>query len=354
MIFKQAFKRELSRSFGATLVVLVTIVMSMMMIRTLGLASRGIVNPQEVFLIMAYSVLGHAPTILALTLFITVVSTLARMIRDSEVVIWLSSGKSISSFIRPLLSFSSPIFLTITLMVFMVWPWSNSQLQNLRDRYEQRGDLERIAPGEFQESANGKRVIYVDKSDISDLSKAQASNVFIANTDKGKEVVTTAKAGRIEVIKGEKFILLSNGQQLTLDPAKEEIKLIEFESMGSLIDQTDVDPAVGFPNSRSTLTLLREPKLDNLGELSWRIGLVLASMNLMLFALATASTKPRNTRSGHMLFAILAFVTYYNFLLIGQNWIGSGRINFWTMLVMLHGGVFTLIWAWLVRRQYMP
>jgi lipopolysaccharide export system permease protein len=354
MIFKQSLQRELSRTFGATLVVLVTIVMSMMLIRTLGLASKGIVNPQEVFLIMAYSVMGHAPTILALALFITVVNTLARMISDSEVVIWLSSGKSIASFIQPLFSFAAPIFITITLMAFMIWPWSNAQLQNLRERYEQRGDLERIVPGEFQESANGKRIIYVDKSDIKDLDTAQASNVFIATTDQGKEVVTSAQKGHVEMIKGEKYIVLNQGHQLTIDPAKQDIKLIEFETMASLISTDDADQSTGFPNARTTLTLLREPKLDNQGELSWRIGIVLASINLMLLALASASTKPRTARSSHMLFAILAFVTYYNFINVGQNWIASGRVSFFSSLLVLHGGVFLIIWAWLARRQYRP
>jgi len=354
MIFKQSLQRELSRTFGATLVVLVTIVMSMMLIRTLGLASKGVVNPQEVFLIMAYSVMGHAPTILALALFITTVSTLARMIRDSEVVIWLSSGKSIASFIRPLFSFAAPIFITITLMAFMIWPWSNAQLQNLRERYEQRGDLERIAPGEFQESANGKRIIYVDKSDIKDLITAQASNVFIATTDQGKEVITSAQKGQIVMIKGEKYIVLNKGHQLTIDPTKQSIKLMEFETMGSLISESDTEQSTGFPNARTTLALLREPKLDNQGELSWRIGIVLASINLMLLALASASTKPRTARSSHLLFAILAFVTYYNFINVGQNWIASGRVSFFSSLFILHGGVFLIIWAWLARRQYRP
>jgi lipopolysaccharide export system permease protein len=354
MIFKRALQRELSRSFGATLVVLVTIVMSMMMIRTLGLASRGNVNPQEVFLIMAYSVIGHAPTILALSLFITVVSTMARMIKDSEVVIWLSSGKSIGSFAPSLLGFGLPIFITIALMAFLVWPWSNGQLQNLRERYEQRGDLERIAPGEFQESADGKRIIYVDKSAFKDLSTAEATNVFIATSERGRDVITSAQKGRVDIVKGEKFIVLTKGHQLTLDSIKQDIKLIEFETMGSLIGQTEAEQSAGFPNTRSTMTLLRDPKLSNLGELSWRIGIVLASINLMLLALVSASTKPRDSKTSHMLFAILAFVTYYNFINVGQNWIGAGRISFSSTLLLLHGSVFLVILGWFVRRQLRP
>ena len=83
MLFQSSIRKELARSFGATLVVLVTIVMTIVLIRTLGQASRGSISPQDVMLYMAYSALGRLPTILTLALFVALVSTLSRMYRDS-------------------------------------------------------------------------------------------------------------------------------------------------------------------------------------------------------------------------------------------------------------------------------
>lgn len=73
MLFDSSIRKELARTFGATLVVLVTVVMTMMLIRTLGQASRGSVNPSDVMLVMGFTVLGQLPTILSLSLFVTVV-----------------------------------------------------------------------------------------------------------------------------------------------------------------------------------------------------------------------------------------------------------------------------------------
>jgi lipopolysaccharide export system permease protein len=61
MLFHSSLRKELSRSFGATLIVLVTVVMTMTLIRTLGLASRGSFNPSDVFLVMGYTVLATWP-----------------------------------------------------------------------------------------------------------------------------------------------------------------------------------------------------------------------------------------------------------------------------------------------------
>lgn len=108
MLFHSSVKKELSRTFGASLVVLITVVMTMMLIRVLFLANRGRVNPAEVLLVMGYFVLGHLPTILALCLFIAIVATLSRMYRDSEMVIWFGSGRGLTSLLRPLASFSWP------------------------------------------------------------------------------------------------------------------------------------------------------------------------------------------------------------------------------------------------------
>src|SRR3990167_732252 len=95
MLFHSSLRTELARSFGATLVVLLTIVLTMLLIRTLGLASKGSVNPEEIMLVLGYTVLGYTQTILTLALFIAIVSTLARMYRDSEMIIWFSSGRRV-------------------------------------------------------------------------------------------------------------------------------------------------------------------------------------------------------------------------------------------------------------------
>eukprot|EP01038_Epipyxis_sp_PR26KG_P020272 gene20272-28701_t len=143
MLFDSSIRKELARSFGATLVVLVTVVMTMMLIRTLGQASKGSVSPSDVMMVMGYTVLGHLPTILALSLFVSIVGTLSRMYRDSEMVIWFVSGVGLSRFVRPVLRTSWPVLLVVTLLAFFVWPWVNERSAALKDQYERRSDLSR-------------------------------------------------------------------------------------------------------------------------------------------------------------------------------------------------------------------
>jgi len=116
MLFDSSLRKELARGFGATLVVLITVVMTMMLIRTLGQAARGSVAPADVMLVMGFTVLGQLPTILCLSLFIAIVGTLSRMYRDSEMAVWFASGQSLAAFLPPLLRFAAPSLLGIAVL----------------------------------------------------------------------------------------------------------------------------------------------------------------------------------------------------------------------------------------------
>jgi len=349
MLFHSSLRRELARSFGATLVVLATVVMTMTLIRTLNQAARGIVNPQEVVMVMGYLVLGSMPLILSLSLFIAIVVTLSRMYRDSEMVIWFTSGRGLAGFLSPLLRFSWPVLAVVFLLAVIVWPWTNQNAQDLRERYGKRTDIERIAPGQFQESASGSRVFFLDKDTPDNRS---GRNVFIASTERGRESVTSAQSGRIEWIDGKQVLILERGHRVETRGPGSETRVSDFEEYSAEVGGTGFSPSNQVPaRQRSTLSLLAEPGALSLGELSWRAGMVLAAINFVVIALAVAGANPRLGRSGNLMFALFAFIVYYNLLNLGQTWISNGRFGIAGFMLSLHGGALLLALLWLLRRH---
>jgi lipopolysaccharide export system permease protein len=350
MLFHSSIRKEVARSFGATLIILATVVMTMTLIRTLGQASRGSFNPSDVMLVMGYTVLAYMPTILTLSLFIAIIFTLSRMYSDSEMVIWFSSGKGLASLLGPLLRFVWPILLVILALSMLVLPWSNQKIENLKDQYEKRGDIERIEPGQFQESAGGARVFFVDK-DAS--GKEFGSNVFIATKEFGKENITSARSGRIQHNDQGKFLMLSNGQRLEIGMDKSDLKISEFEEYGVKISSDVLNTTQYIQvNTIPTLALLGQLTPLNLAELSWRIGLVLAAINFVVIGIAVSNVKPRVGRSANLVFSLFAFVLYYNLLNLGQSWIASGKFSFSGFLLIVHGGAFVLGVLWLARGHH--
>ena len=349
MLFHSSLRKELARSFGATLIVLVTVIMTMTLIRTLGQVSRGSFNPSDVMLVMGYTVLAYMPTILTMALFVAIVATLSRLYQDSEMVIWFSSGRGLSALIRPLYRFAWPVLLVIAALAIFVLPMSNRQIEELKDSYEKRGDLERINPGQFQESANGTRVFFVEKHAS---GAAGGNNVFIATNENGRETLTSARSGRIETKDGARYLMLSAGQRLESDTSKTDIKISEFEQYGSQIDANGLPGAAALGvNTLSTPQLMMQPTPQYMAELSWRFGLAIAAFNLVLIGIAISNANPRVGRGGSLAFAFFAFVIYFNLLSLGQNWIANGQIQFVVFLLALHGGAFALGALWLAKRH---
>jgi lipopolysaccharide export system permease protein len=350
MLFQSSMRKELARSFGATLVVLITIIMTIVLIRTLGLAARGSISPQDVMLIMAYSALGRLPTILTLSLFIAMVSTLSRMYRDSEMVVWFASGRGLTAFLSPMFRFAWPVLLVIGLSALFVWPWSNQQTAEMRERYDQRGDIDRIAPGQFQESSSGNRVFFIDRASE---GRAASSNIFIAATEKNKNAVTTARSGRVEVVNNVQMLMLENGQRLETTAGSQAIKISDFEEYG-LRTGKDVGLTGNAQsvNAVPTQALVKDLNLRFQGELSWRLGLMFSAVNFVVLALALAAVNPRAGRGSNLLFVLFTFITYSNLLGMGQSWVNAGLVSFGQLLVLLHGGVLAASLLWLAKRHH--
>lgn len=351
MLFDSTLRRDLARGFGATLVVVLTIVVTMMLMRTLGQAAGGKVSPQDVVLVLGFAALGYLPTILTLSLCIAAVATLTRMYRDSEMTIWFASGIPLSRFVRPVLRMSWPVLLVVLLMALFVWPWVNQRGVELRERYERRSDLSRIAAGQFQSSGDGRRVFFIERERDDDA--AVGRNVFVLTRQGDVEAVTSAREGRIEFEGDARFVQLERGQRNEENFKNNEKTLARFESYRQLVSEkavADIDNLP--PTARSTRQLLRQPTPAFQGELTWRIGIVLGSANLLLLSIGLAATNPRRPGSWNLILALLVFVVYFNLINLSQAWVAGSRVGMGAMLLALHGGGFALALALLWWRDH--
>jgi lipopolysaccharide export system permease protein len=218
----------------------------------------------------------------------------------------------------------------------------------LKDRFERRGDLERVAPGQFQESANGLRVFFVDKES---LDTKEGKNVFISSSDHGKQAMTSSKSGHVETIKDDQFLVLSIGQRVEQELGNQELKISHFKEYGTRISKSIEETNIAPPKATTSLGLIQSPTPRNLGELAWRLGLVFAAFNLLVIGLAITSANHRVGRGGNLALALFAFVVYYNFINLSQSWVGSGKFQFLPLLMVLHGGVFVIAMTWLAARH---
>jgi len=354
MLFDTSLRRELARSFVATLVVLMTIVLTLGLMRTVSSAAQGRVSPQDVLLLLGFSGVSQLAPLLALSLFIAVVHTLGRVWRDSEMVIWNSAGVSLQHFMRPVTRMAWLVCVAVAVLTFFVTPWMNEQAAELVLRFTQRSDLSRVTPGVFQVSRDGRSVFFIerDQDDQPDLP-TRARRVFIHTQGADREMLTTANSGEIVVLPDGRYLALTQGHRLDRVATSAHSMQMAFEhAMVRIGDPPKALRADSTPKTTSTWELLQLNTTNAQAELAWRLGMALAPVNLLVLGVALSVRNPRKPSQWGVVFALLTFVVYFNLINLSQSWMQTARMKPAQMLFLLHGSVAFLAWGMLWWRSH--
>ena len=62
----------------------------------------------------------------------------------------------------------------------------------------------------------------------------------------------------------------------------------------------------------------------------------------MLLGVGMSASNPRHASNWNLLFALLGFFAYYNFINLSQSWVASGRSSVGAALFLTHGSVFAI------------
>jgi lipopolysaccharide export system permease protein len=203
-----------------------------------------------------------------------------------------------------------------------------------------------VTPGVFQTSRDGSRVFFIEKSSEEAIN---AKGVFVLANGAHDESLTSARGAHVETIGGDRFLVLDSGQRAQQDTQTGERTLASFARYQILTGEQQVQRASNrSPKTLPTADLMRDPTARNQGELIWRLGLLFGAVNLVLLAIGVSATNPRRANNWNLLFALLAFVVYYNLVNLSQAWVSGGKLGLGPAMAAVHGGAFvlaiTLIW----------
>jgi lipopolysaccharide export system permease protein len=352
MIFGRSIVAELTSAASAVFTVLFSILFSVGLVRILGQAAGGRVDNQAVFQLLALTALTWLPVVLTLTLFVSVLMTLSRAYRDSEMVVWFASGQSLYSWVRPVLRFAWPIIVAVALLSLFVTPWSGAQIEELRQNFMRRDDVSRVAPGRFIESSGADRVFFVESVDF---EGSQVRNIFVSMRGQGKEGVIVAAQGQIEVApNGDRFLVLERGRRYEGTPGSAEYRAMEFERYSIRLESRP-DRPIGERSARTrpTSDLLAERTPFAKAEILWRIGIPVSALVVTLLAIPLAYTNPRVGRSFNLIVAVLAFAIYLNVLNTIQAWVQQERVSFGLGVWVVHAVVLFVVVVLFARRVYL-
>jgi lipopolysaccharide export system permease protein len=292
MIFERAVRREFTHSAAGVFTALFAIMMTTQLIRLLNEAVQGSIEPDAVAALLGFAALNYLPHLLALALFIAILLTLSRGYRDSEMVVWFSSGVSLTAWIRPVMTFAAPLVATIAVLAFFLSRRGRlSESAEFRGKLSMRKDAGQVSPGAFQESSTGDRVVFVEG--VADDS-SQVRNVFVSETRPDRLAVTVAGSGYQEIAEnGDRFIVLQDGRRYEFAPGTAEFRVLDYARYAVRLETRETRGIERTPRNMPTLELMAIDSRAHRAELLSRLSLPISAARA---GLAVDSTCPSSIR----------------------------------------------------------
>ena len=349
MLFRRSLLKELLNTAFFTLLVLMGIVAAQRVAYYLGNAAGGNLPSDAISTLMGFSMLRFLPMLLTLTVFLSVLMTLSRWYRDSEMVVWFSAGQSISAWVRPVLIFALPVMLLVALMSLFILPWAASKGADFRAQIESRDELAAISPGVFKESNQADRVFFVES--FNKLGNT-VRNVFVQSMQHQKLGIVVAREGyRTVAPNGDTFLVMRDGNRYEGRRNLPEFTVTHFERYAIRFEPVEVRQPPPSAKSKSNRELLASASPDHSAELQSRLAMPISALVLALLAIPLSFVDPRAGRSLNLMMALLVYVIYSNLLSILQAWVSRGKLDPLIGLWPVHGVFLALALYFLYRRQ---
>jgi lipopolysaccharide export system permease protein len=324
-IFIRTLVSEFASNGLLVFAVLLGIIVVSQLIRLLSYAVSGEVAVDGVLALLGFSAMNYLPVLLSISLFISILLTLSRSYRDSEMVVWFCSGVGLTRWIRPVLWYAVPVVGLIALLSLLLSPWALRKSDEFKSKLESRDDVTSATPGMFRESKQADRVYFIDNVDV---GSNRVGNIFVQSNQNGKVGTMVARQGLQETLpNGDRFLVLLNGTRYEGAPGQRDYSIVEFERYAMRIDAVPVKPPDPQVKTMSTLELWRNPTTWSLSELDWRLGLPISATVLALLAIPLGYVNPRAGRSLNLILAIVLYMLYNNMISVTNTWVGQGKLS---------------------------
>ncbi len=220
----------------------------------------------------------------------------------------------------------------------------------MQDRAEKTSEITGISPGRFQESGDGRRVIYVEKNNE---EEELVENIFVHSRGKdGQQTLLTAKSAYqyIEEGTGDTLIMLNNGYRYAGTPGQTRFRATRYEKHWIRAVEGEQGNVRLEYETKPTMTLLESDNLFDKAELHWRLAMMISPVLFTLLGLPLGRLRQREGRYGRIMVGVLIYLIYFKLLRVGQYMLEDGAVPTWFGLWWVHFGLVAYL-AWSLYQE---
>ena len=321
--------REIAKVFAAIVIILLLIVTSLMFLRILEEVNLGGLNVELVFTVLRLQLVRDSASLLPPAFFLAALVTLSRLSRDSELIALNACGIGPPRLYRILLLLALPVALFTAWFALWLQPEAAGAIQDIRlQQREQAAQIAGLQPGRFYVEEDGRVVIYIGAI----VERKALGDLFILDR-RGAQTQLVVSAGgqhRLDPVTGDHLVTLQQGQRFDGNPGSGAFLIGHFEDYLLRIRSTGAPQRL--PSKRAALptaALLETPERAHRAELEHRIAAPLAIITLAVLAIPLVEISPRQTATGRLLLALLAYFCFFNVQRLAESWLENGVTPLW-------------------------
>ena len=331
-------ERFLARDFlvtqAAVTAVLLLVIIGGVMGRTLRDVAEGRLPLDVLPALVAFGSLKALILLWPVALFLAFLLVLGRLQRDSELIAMQAGGVSFARMYRAIFLVAMPSALFLMFLMSYAVPRVEMVVDHLRDQAGQRSDLVGITPGRFLRSRVGDQVFFAER--LSD-DRESLLNVFIFDERGGQTEITVAARAIAEIVGEDRYLVLEDGHRYVGRSGEGAFQLLSFDRARMMVpDPTLVQPRRSLDALPLAELWEQRDRPRHRAELEWRLALPVSVVMLALVALPLGLAPPRSGRYARLPLALLVYVAYANFLIMGKSWLASGQSPLWLGLWWVH------------------
>lgn len=332
--------RQFAQTTLASVAVLVMVSFSGIVADLLSEIARGKVPAVLLLSQVMLRGLQFLPLILPLALFLGLMMAIGRMYRESEMTVLGSVGIGARQLLMPVARSALPVALLVALLSLWLSPLAQREAAAMIDSANRSLLLAGLEPGRFARIPGRDGVLYVGEMSA---DGSRFGSLFIEDERNGRIDVVTAAHGELFFDgEQERYLRLQDGFRVEGDIERLDLRLMRFERNDIRLPDHQRQNLVEEPAFRATMALVLDASPESRAELHWRLAMPLAALVLALLAIPLARGQPRQPRYGRLLLALLGYLVYVNFLVLGTAWVGEGRVATAIGLWWVHALALTL------------
>jgi lipopolysaccharide export system permease protein len=339
LLIKRYINREILTPLLAICSILVVIFSGYSAARYLPDAVNGLMTGKTVLALVSLKILIALEVLIPITLFLSVITVLARLHASSEIIAMQACGLGERTLFGSVFQVSLIVAVVVAALSLYVRPWAYEKSYWLKADAEANFDLSRLRPGRFYEIGEDHYVVFIEKLDE---LQGRAKGVFIEQRREASRKVTRANEAWLELdpLTAEKSIVLRDGYHYEFMDKGNNTKLIHFQKTRMALIPKQVESSAYRRKAAPTKSLFKSTDPADIAELQWRFSTGFSTVLLGLLGVPLGRTAPRRGKSVHVFQGVIIFAVYYNMTAVAKIWMEQGVVGsfpgvWWPQLLLV-------------------